>query len=82
MIASIVAGDRDGKFIAAQPRHDRLAAAQPAPADDRAQLHGELPQKLVTHRMAVHVVDTLEMIDIEHHQSDMLIGRMAIEQFG
>ena len=82
MIASIAAADHDRKFIAAQPRHDRLGAAQATGLNFGAQSRRKLAQKLVAHRVAVHVVDTFEIIDVHQEQGDVFAVLMMAEQRG
>ena len=60
------------RVLASAPVHDdrELLAAEPADhvvrPDDRAQALGEEAQQLVADGVAVHVVDVLEVVDVQH----------------
>ena len=77
VIAGIIAADRDGEFIAAQSRNNRLAPAKSTFADDRTQPRGELPQKLITHWVTVQVINVFEVVDVEQQQGDVFADRKS-----
>ena len=64
-------------LLARRDDHRELLAADPADdvgrADGRAQVVGELDQHLVADGVAEDVVHLLEVVDVEHHERDVLV---------
>jgi len=67
-------GDDDGELLAANAAHDVGRAHRPA--EDV----GDLEQELVPDPVAVHVVDLLEVVEIEHHEGDRVALRRCPHQ--
>jgi hypothetical protein len=70
--------ERDGVRLVRRGEDDReLLAADPADdvarAHGRAQVVGELGEHLVAHGMPEDVVDLLEVVDVDHHDGDVLV---------
>ena len=64
---------RAGEFVAAEPRRQRRIGERAGHLDrDRA-------EQLVADRMAVHVVDRFEMVEIEHHQRGRLVPALGAD---
>ena len=71
----------DGELVASDPRHERAGAQR------RGHAAGKFDQSLVAGAMAVHVVDGLETIEIEHqHGGPLVVGgsmpQYLLEPFG
>ena len=81
--------ERDGLLLVASGKdHGELLAADPADdvagPDGGAQMVGELGQHVVADRVAEDVVHLLEVVDVEHHERDVLVlarrpGQLAAE---
>ena len=74
----VASGEDHGELLAADPADD---VARP---DGGAQMVGELGQHVVADRVAVDVVHLLEVVDVEHHERDVLVlarrpGQLAAE---
>jgi hypothetical protein len=70
----VPAGEEDGELVAAQP--ERLAAL--------AQVRGQLREHLVAARVAVAVVDPLEVVDVDQAEAERValrlrVGELALE---
>ncbi len=63
-IDAVAGGHDDGELLAAEPADDVVRP------DRRAQRVGQEPQQLVADAVAVHVVDALEVVDVEHQDGD------------
>ena len=82
-------GEGDGLHLVAPGQdHGELLAADPADdvrgPDGCAQMVGELGQHVVSDRVAEDVVHLLEVVDVQHHEHDVLVlargpGQLAAE---
>ena len=61
-VGEVTRGDDDRELLASRPAHVVTLA------DGRAELGGELGEHLVAHRVAVDVVDPLEVVEVEHQE--------------
>ena len=78
-------GEASGaRGVGGRDDHRELLAADPADgvraADGRAQMVGELGEDPVADAVPVDVVDALEVVDVEHHDADGLVGRRRARQ--
>ena len=60
----------EGEFVAAKPRKVSLAG-------ERAQLLRELAKHVVADRMAEHVVDLLEAVEVDAQHGERFLGRAS-----
>ena len=66
--------EQQQEFVAADPRQDvGFAQVQPEPL-------GHLDQQRVADRVAVIVVDVLEIVDVEKRQREMALSAVALQQ--
>ena len=80
VIAGIDTTYSDGEFIAAQSSNLRLLPAEAALADQIDQLLADMTQECIANRMAMHIVDRLEVVEIKQHQGNLFAASAGRHQ--
>ena len=71
------AGDSDGfRLVELRQEHGELVAAQPEALAALAEARRDLPEHAVTERMAVAVVDALEVVDVDEAEAERIAGAL------